>query len=180
MRYQQLEISGAWLIDIEPNVDDRGFFARTFCSQEFSAHGLPQHFVQSSISYNEKRATLRGLHLQKAPSREVKLVRCVAGSIYDVVVDLRPDSDTFCKWVGVELSAQNRSTLVVPFGCAHGFITLEDCAELLYMMSEQQNSLLATGFRWNDPAFSIAWPIQPQVISERDAAYPDFSIKVSG
>lgn len=174
MRYRQLEIAGAWLIEIEPKSDDRGFFARTVCSQEFKQRGLPERFVQSSISYNTKRGTLRGMHLQKAPSKEVKLIRCTAGEIYDVVLDLRKDSPTFLKWIGVNLSAKNRSALIVPFGCAHGFITLQDDTELLYMMSEEQAPELATGARWNDPAFGITWPIAPQVISERDASYPDF------
>ena len=174
MIYRQLEIAGAWLIDIEPKSDDRGFFARTVCGQEFIQRGLPERFVQSSVSYNIKRGTLRGMHLQKTPSKEVKLIRCTAGEIWDVVLDLRKDSPTFCKWAGVNLSAKNRSALIVPFGCAHGFITLQDDTELLYMMSEEQAPELATGVRWNDPAFAISWPIEPQVISDRDAAYPDF------
>jgi len=180
MLYRELSISGAWVVEVDPLTDVRGFFARTFCSGEFAARGLPHSFVQSSISYNAKRATLRGLHFQREPSKEIKLVRCTAGAIYDVVLDLRPASQTFRQWVAVELSAANRTALVVPHGCAHGFITLTDESEVLYMMSEPQAAALASGVRWDDPAFGIKWPLVPQVISDRDATYPDFIPQIAG
>jgi dTDP-4-dehydrorhamnose 3,5-epimerase len=175
MKFTELAIAGVWVGEPEVRADERGFFARTVCAEEFSKQGLPANYCQSSISYNHRRGTLRGLHYQAAPSLEQKLVRCTQGVIYDVVVDLRPASPTFKRWVAAELSAVNRLALAVPHGCAHGFITLADGSEVLYMMSEAQNAALATGVRWDDPQFSISWPLQPVVISERDARYPDFS-----
>lgn len=175
MRVSQLSIAGVWVVEPEQRADERGFFARTVCFEEFSRWGLPANYCQSSISYNHQRGTLRGMHYQAPPSHEQKLVRCTQGAIYDVVVDLRPASQTFKQWVAAELTAANRLALAVPYGCAHGFITLTDGSEVLYMMSEPQNAALATGVRWDDPQFSISWPLQPVVISERDAQYPDFT-----
>jgi dTDP-4-dehydrorhamnose 3,5-epimerase len=175
MKFSELSVPGVWVVEPEPHADERGFFARTVCAEEFSQHGLPATYCQSSISFNPRRGTLRGMHYQAAPSEEQKLVRCTQGAIYDVVVDLRPSSPTFKKWAAVELTAANRLALAVPHGCAHGFITLEEGTEVLYMMSEPQNAQLAAGVRWNDPQFSISWPMAPVVISARDAAYPDFS-----
>jgi dTDP-4-dehydrorhamnose 3,5-epimerase len=170
-----LEIAGVWLLDISPHTDERGFFARTMCAEEFSTKGLPQNYPQSSISFNHARGTLRGMHLQVAPSKEAKLVRCTRGAIFDVVLDLRRSSPTFGRSLSVELSAENRRSLAIPEGCAHGFITLQDASEVLYMMSEPQQAQLARGVRWNDPIFGIPWPFSPVVISERDATYPDFT-----
>jgi dTDP-4-dehydrorhamnose 3,5-epimerase len=174
MFFSETELRGVWVVTPQPHHDERGLFARTFCAEEFAKHGLPVTYCQTSTSYNTTRGTLRGMHYQKAPSRESKLVRCAQGAIYDVVLDLRVDSATFGRSVGIELSAENRLSVVVPHGCAHGFITLTDRSEVLYMMSEPQAPHLACGVRWNDPTFSIAWPLTPLVISERDATYPDY------
>jgi dTDP-4-dehydrorhamnose 3,5-epimerase len=175
MRATQLAILGVWLLEIEPHIDDRGFFARTACAEEFLKWGLPTQYPQSSVSFNTAKGTLRGMHLQIAPSKEAKLVRCTQGKVFDVVLDLRPASPSFHQSIGVELSAENRFSLAIPEGCAHGFITLVDASEVLYMMSEPHQPNLARGVRWNDPAFGISWPIPPTVISDRDATYPDFT-----
>ena len=174
MRFSQTELTGVWMVDIDPRSDERGLFARTFCIEEFSNHGLPSNYCQASTSFNKHKGTLRGMHFQKAPSREAKVVRCTRGAIYDVVLDLRVGSSTFGRSVGYELTAETRRSLVVPHGCAHGFITLADATEVLYMMSEPHAPHLASGVRWNDPSFSISWPLEPVVISERDASYSDF------
>ena len=165
---------GAVIIDVEPFEDERGFFARSFCSREFAAHGLSPHVAQCSISFNRTRGTLRGLHFQRPPHAEVKLVRCTAGVLYDVIIDLRPDSLTFRRHFGVELSARNRKMLYVPEGFAHGFQTLQDDTEVCYQMSTPFCRDAAAGVRWNDPAFAIDWPLAVTVISERDRTYPDF------
>lgn len=172
MLFRPLSLTGAYVVELERRDDPRGFFARTFCQDEFAAHGLPTCFVQCNLSWNASRGTLRGLHFQKAPSREGKLVRCTAGAIWDVLVDLRPDSATRFRWEGVELSAHNHSSLYVPPGFAHGFQTLTDGAEVFYQMTDMYAPDLADGVRWNDPAFAIAWPIPEPILSERDASYP--------
>lgn len=141
---------------------------------EFEAHGLNPRLAQCSISFNARRGTLRGLHLQVPPYAEAKLVRCTKGAIYDVVVDLRPQSPTYLQWIGVTLTATNRAMVYIPEGCAHGFLTLEEQSEVLYQMSEFYHPESARGVRWNDPAFRVAWPFAPEIISERDRAYPDF------
>jgi dTDP-4-dehydrorhamnose 3,5-epimerase len=174
MRFVETELQGVWIVDLEPHRDERGLFARTYCAEEFASRGLPNIFSQASTSFNTARGTLRGMHYQKAPSKEAKLVRCTQGVLYDVVLDLRVESTTFGRSVGIELSADSRRSVVIPHGCAHGFITLADATEVLYMMSEPHAPHLATGVRWNDPTFSISWPLHPAVISERDASYPDF------
>lgn len=175
MRCTELSLPGVWRVEIEPSCDERGFFARTFCAEEFAQIGLPSTYCQSSVSFNQKRGTLRGMHFQANPSKESKLVRCIRGAILDVVLDLREGSESFGRSVGVELSDDNRTALAIPAGCAHGFITLKDESEVLYMMSEPFNPSLSRGVRWDDPRFSISWPFSPLVISERDAQYPDFS-----
>ncbi len=164
-------------IHLDEKHDDRGFFARTWCEREFRDHGLNPKIVQCSVSFNERAGTLRGLHYQAEPHAEDKLVRCTRGAIYDVVLDLRPDSSTFTKWVGRELTAVNRHALYVPRGCGHGFITLQDQTEVLYQMSEFYFPESARGVRWNDPAFGIEWPGTTEVISERDRSYEDFESK---
>jgi len=174
MRFLETPLAGARVIEIVPHADARGFFARTFCRDELVAAGLPGDFMQASVSYNLRRGTLRGMHFQAAPHEEPKLVRCTRGAIHDVIVDLRPTSATHCRWFGVELSAENRRTLYVPPGLAHGFQTLVDDTEILYQMAEPYVPALARGVRWNDPAFAIAWPIADPFMSERDAAYPDY------
>jgi dTDP-4-dehydrorhamnose 3,5-epimerase len=174
MNFRPLAIPGLAMVAIEPTYDERGFFARSFCADEFRAAGLLSEVVQCSISFNTRRLTLRGLHYQVEPFSDPKLVRCTRGRMFDAVVDLRPESPTYCGWAGVELAAVDHWTLHVPRGCAHGFLTLEDATEVFYMMSERQVPDAARGVRWNDPRFGIAWPAMPDVISERDAGYPDF------
>jgi dTDP-4-dehydrorhamnose 3,5-epimerase len=174
MRFTPSELADIVIVDVEPHVDGRGLFARTFCEAEFAAAGLPTRFVQSSVSFNTRRGTLRGLHYQAPPKPEAKLVRCTHGTIHDVVVDLRPSSATFLRWISVELTAENRRALYIPGGCAHGFQTLTDDAEVLYLMTEFYAPELARGVRWNDPVFGVEWPIADPRLSERDATYPDF------
>ena len=174
MRFTETGIPGVWMVEIEPHRDARGFFARSFCQREFAEHGLPTEFVQCNISYNEKRGTLRGMHFQKPPSPEGKLVSCLSGGILDVVLDLRPDSPTYCRWTAAELSRDNHTALYIPPGLAHGFQTLEDGSDVFYMMTEFYQPGLAGGVRWDDPAFGITWPLLPPGISDRDAAFPDF------
>jgi len=174
MKIIPLKIEGAALIEIEPIADERGFFARNFCQQEFADAGLALNVVQSNLSQNVKKGTLRGLHFQAQPKPDPKLVSCINGAIFDVVVDVREGSPTFCQWSSVELTAHNHKALFVPPGCAHGFITLTDNALVHYQMGETFVADLARGVRWNDPAFGVGWPMAPVVISERDANYPDF------
>jgi dTDP-4-dehydrorhamnose 3,5-epimerase len=166
---------GVWLVSPEPVEDVRGFFARTWCQREFAAAGLIDQWVQSSISFNKKRGTLRGLHYQRAPHEEAKLVRCTAGAIYDVVVDLRRDSPKFRTHMAVELTAQNRTAIYIPKGCAHGFQTLQEDTEVLYHMSEFHAPDHTAGVRWNDPVFGISWPDGNPILSERDRSFPDFA-----
>jgi dTDP-4-dehydrorhamnose 3,5-epimerase len=167
-------LDGAWIIDLKRLEDDRGFFARSFCQDEFKSHGLDSRIAQTNVSFNRRRGTLRGLHFQARPHAEAKLVRCTQGAIWDVIVDLRPRSSTFKRWYGVELSAANRRSLYVPEDFAHGFQTLTDDAEVLYFMSELYYPDFARGFVWNDPAFGIEWPIASPTMSERDRAFPRF------
>jgi dTDP-4-dehydrorhamnose 3,5-epimerase len=168
-------IPGVAIVEIEPHADERGFFARSWCRQEGEAHGLGLLTTQCNISFNTRLGTLRGMHSQAAPYEEIKLVRCTRGSIFDVAVDLRLESPTFGRHVGVELSADNRRALYIPEGCAHGFLTLADDAEIFYLMSAEYSPSHARGFRWNDPFFAIDWPAEVRVISERDRTYPDFT-----
>ena len=172
MKFQQSPLAGAYTIEMDRLEDERGFFARSYCAQEFAARGLPAAMPQSSVSFNARRGTLRGLHYQAEPHAEDKLVRCTAGAIYDVIVDLRPDSPTARRWFGVELNAANHRSLFVPKGLAHGFITLRDDTEVLYMISVPYAPGFERGLRWNDPAIGISWPTSPSVVSARDAAYP--------
>jgi dTDP-4-dehydrorhamnose 3,5-epimerase len=168
-------LQGAYIVDIEPIEDERGFFARSWCREEFGAHGLRCNVVQSNISFNRRKGTLRGMHYQVEPNEEAKLVRCTRGSVYDVIMDLRARSRTFKQWVAVELTAANHRMLYVPEGLAHGFQTLEDDTEMLYLMSAFYHPECARGVRWDDPAFGIAWPQSGgRIISDKDKAYPDF------
>lgn len=176
MKFQETELQGVWLVDLDRREDNRGFFARTYCEKEFAAHGLTTRFVQCNLSSNRRRGTLRGMHFQNEPKPEIKLVRCVRGSVYDVVADLRRDSSTYQKWIGVELSAANGRALYIPAGIAHGFQTLEDETELYYHMGEFYDPSLAAGVRWNDPAFGFVWPLSDPILSEKDAAYPDYQL----
>jgi dTDP-4-dehydrorhamnose 3,5-epimerase len=168
-------LEGAYIIELEPFADERGYFARTFCRNEFEAHGLNPCVAQCNVSFNRKRGILRGMHYQDAPFWEVKVVRCTRGSIYDVIIDLRPDSDTFKKHFGAELSAANSKQMYVPEGFAHGFQVLEDDSEVFYQMSQFYSPDHARGVRWNDPAFGIQWPVPDPIMIDRDSSYPDFS-----
>lgn len=171
MKFAETKLKGAHVIEPERLEDDRGFFARTFCRKEFEAHGLNPILVQSSISFNAKKGTLRGMHYQTPPHEETKLVRCTRGSVYDVILDLRRGSPTFKQWVAVELTADNRCALYIPAGFAHGFQTLTDHTEILYQMSEFYHPESARGVRWDDPAFGITWPLPDPIISQRDQSY---------
>jgi dTDP-4-dehydrorhamnose 3,5-epimerase len=173
MVFTETRLAGAHVIDLQPMADERGFFARTFCQREFSERGLDATFVQCNLSGSTRRGTLRGLHYQLPPRAEAKLVRCVRGAMYDVIVDLRPESTTFLQWVGVELTAESGRALFVPRGFAHGFETLGDDTEILYQMSEFHAPEAARGIRWNDPLLGITWPEDVRCISARDGAYPD-------
>ena len=172
MIFTESPLPGAFLVDLMPSTDERGFFARTYCAQEFAAQGLATELQQCSVSYNLRMGTLRGLHYQRPPHEEHKLVRCTAGAIFDVIVDIRPKSAHYRRWYGTQLTAQNRRSLFIPPGFAHGFITLSDETEVYYMISVPYAPEHAQGFRWSDPAFGIQWPLAPSVISPRDAAYP--------
>lgn len=174
MIFHGTKLPGTFEIDLEPMTDERGLFARSWCQNEFAESGLNPKLVQCNISVSRRKGTLRGMHFQYAPYEEAKLVRCSRGAIYDVVLDLRPESSTFKQWIAVVLSAQQRKMVYVPEGCAHGFLTLEDDVEVFYQMSEFYHPEAAGGVRWNDPAFEITWPAKVEVISERDRTYPDF------
>ncbi len=174
MIFLPASLPGAWEIRPDRKEDERGFFARTWCRNEFEDHGLNPRLCQCNISFNPRKGTLRGMHYQAAPNQEAKLVRCTRGALFDVAVDLRPESPAFRHWTAVTLTAENRSALYIPEGCAHGFITLEDDTEVLYQMSEFYCADAGRGVRWNDPAFGIAWPAEVCLISERDRTYPDF------
>ncbi len=172
MKFTETTIDGAYRIEPERLVDERGFFARTWCQREFDEHGLDSRLVQCSISFSPRRGTLRGMHYQAPPHAEVKLVRCTQGAIYDVILDLRSDSRTRLAWAAFELTSENRSALYIPRGVAHGFLTLADNCEVAYQMSDVFDRESARGVRWNDPAFGIEWPGPVTTISQRDANYP--------
>jgi dTDP-4-dehydrorhamnose 3,5-epimerase len=176
MIFKETKLKGAFIIEPEVHFDSRGFFARTFCQREFIQHGLNPMVVQCNVSFNKKRGTLRGMHHQIAPHQEVKIVRCTAGAIYDVIIDLRPDSVTFKNWLGVELTAENRKMVYIPEGFSHGFMTLKDDTEVFYQMSQFYAPESGFGIRWNDPFFGVIWPDEVAVISDRDMNYPDFLI----
>jgi dTDP-4-dehydrorhamnose 3,5-epimerase len=174
MRFTELALTGAFLIDLERLEDDRGFFARSFCRHEFERRGMNPNVVQCNVSFNRRRGTLRGMHYQVAPRAEAKLVRCVRGALYDVIIDLRPESTHYCEWLPVHLSAADYRMLYVPEGFAHGFQTLEPDTEVFYQMSECFVPECGGGIRWDDPAFKIEWPLQDVIVSERDRRFPDF------
>ena len=172
MIFKATPLSGVWIIEPQRLGDDRGFFARSFCREEFEAHGLNPDVVQCNVSWNARRGSIRGLHYQAAPHAEAKLVRCTRGAIWDVAVDLRSGSPTFKRWTAVELSAENHLALYVPEGCAHGFQTLADDTEVVYQMSASHRPGAERGVRWNDPALAIAWPLETVTLSDRDRALP--------
>jgi dTDP-4-dehydrorhamnose 3,5-epimerase len=172
--FSETIISGAWSIEAERISDERGFFARAWCRQEFEAHGITADLSQANVSSSNRAGTIRGMHFQRSPHKEMKAVRCLRGAVFDVVLDLRPDSATFCKWHGEELSAENHRMLVVPEGCAHGFQSLVDDTEVFYMVSSAYAAESEGGVRWDDPAFGIKWPLPVSEISPKDGAFPDF------
>lgn len=174
MIFQETELKGAFIIEIEKIQDNRGFFARSFCQREFEKHGLNTQVVQANVSYNRNEGTLRGMHYQAAPYGEVKLVRCTQGAIYDVIIDLRPDSPTYKQWIGVELTSENYKMLYVPENFAHGFQTLEDNTGVTYQVSQFYSPGSERGARYNDPAFGIQWPVEVRVISDKDKSWPDY------
>ena len=171
MIFTRTALEGLWQVDLERRADERGFFARSYCGAEFAAHGLPAGFLQCNVSFNARRGTLRGMHWQAEPHPEGKLVRCTRGAVFDVAVDVRAESATLHRWVGVELTAENGRALYIPGGFAHGFLTLEDATEVFYQMSETYHPECARGARWDDPAFGISWPGPPLVISGRDLEF---------
>ena len=174
MIFTAARLKGAFVLEPERREDDRGFFARTFCQHEFKAHGLNPQVVQCNIAYNLKRGTLRGMHFQNPPFQEAKLVRCTKGAIYDVILDLRSDSETYMQWVSAELTEENHKMFYVPEGFAHGYQTLSEPAEVIYQVSQFYAPESASGVRHNDPAFGIRWPLEVTAISELDKKWPDF------
>lgn len=174
MKITPSSLRGAFVIDLQPISDERGMFARIFCAREFEAFGLDPRLVQANVSFNYRCGTLRGMHYQVAPCEEIKLVRCVRGAIFDVILDLRRDSPTFARWQGWELSADNHRGLYVPAGLAHGYQTLTGDTEVIYQVSEFYSSAHERGVRWNDRAFAIVWPLAPTLISEKDRNWPDY------
>jgi dTDP-4-dehydrorhamnose 3,5-epimerase len=176
MRFEELPLAGAFVISPERHDDERGWFARTFCRDEFAAHDLVGDFVQCSASFNARGGTLRGMHFQCAPHAETKLVRCTRGAVFDVLLDLRGGSTTFRHWHAVELTEHNGAAVYIPAGLAHGYQSLVDASEVFYQITERHAPAASIGVRWDDPAFGIEWPIRPPILSERDAGYPDFCL----
>ena len=174
MIFTKTKLANVVLIDIDRKEDERGFFGRTFCRQEFAGQSIDFNIAQSNVSYNKAKGTLRGMHMQMAPFKEAKLVQCIRGSIYDVVIDMRRESATYCLWLGTELSDKNKTILYIPEGFAHGFITLEDDTEVSYQISEFYKPGYEKGLLWNDAFFNISWPMKPVVMSEKDKNYPSF------
>jgi dTDP-4-dehydrorhamnose 3,5-epimerase len=175
MRFTETALPGAFVVDVERHDDERGFFARSWCAQEFQDRRLNPCVVQCNVSWNRVKGTLRGMHYQVAPHAEVKLVRCTKGAVYDVIIDLRDTSPTFLQHVGFELSADHHRALYIPEGFAHGFLTLRDDSEVFYQMSAIYEPSAVRGVRWNDPAFGVSWPLPVSVISDRDRHYADFT-----
>ena len=172
-------LPGGYVIELDRRNDDRGYFARTWCKREFQQIGLNDSLVQCSVSHSQRRGTLRGMHWQAEPHGEVKIVRCTRGAIFDVIIDLRPESPTYMLHLGVELTAESGRALYIPDGVAHGFVTLEDATEVFYQMSAFHEPASARGVRWNDPAFDIEWPVTNPILHPRDSAYPDYVAMVA-
>lgn len=175
MIFTETKLKGAFILDVKKLEDERGFFGRSWCQREMEEHGLNANVVQANVSYNHKKGTLRGMHYQLSPYEETKLVRCTRGAIYDVIIDLRPESPTYKQWIGVELTADNYRMLFVPERFGHGFITLEDNTDVTYQVTQFYTPGAERGIRWNDPAFNIEWPIEPVIISEKDKVHPDYT-----
>lgn len=174
MKFTPTKIHGSYIIDLQKIEDERGFFARAFCTDEFAQYGLETNFPQINMSFNHKKGTIRGLHFQTAPHEEVKLVRCINGEIFNVIIDLRPESETYLNWFGVLLSADNHKMLYVPKGCANGYQALIDGAKAFYATSSKYAPEAENGIRWNDPKFKIEWPISEVIVSKKDAGFSDF------
>ncbi|TWR26993.1 dTDP-4-dehydrorhamnose 3,5-epimerase [Mucilaginibacter achroorhodeus] len=174
MIFTETKLKGAFTIDVKRLEDDRGFFGRSYCMEEFDIQGLNINVMQSNVSFNKKKGTLRGMHMQIAPYGETKLVRCTRGSIYDVIVDLRPKSETYTQWVGVALSAATYRMLYVPEGFAHGFITMQDNTDVTYQVTQMYVPIAEKAYRWDDPAFDIKWPVDPVVVSDKDRSHAPF------
>ena len=176
MIFTPTKLDGAFVVELERREDERGFFARSWCADEFAEHGLDTSIAQCNISFNKARGTLRGLHFQRPPHAEVKLIRCTRGAVFDVVVDLRPASPTYCQWVGIDLTEENGRMIYVPEGFAHGYQTLVDSSETFYQVSAAYAPNAEGGVRWDDPAFAIAWPeVENRIMNERDRGWPDFA-----
>jgi dTDP-4-dehydrorhamnose 3,5-epimerase len=175
MKFQKAMLEGVWHITLDRKTDERGFFARTWCKEEFEKQGLDAQISQCSTAFNAKKATLRGMHFQKAPFGEIKMISCARGAVYDVLLDLRPESKTFCKWMAVILSEDDSQILYVPEGIAHGYQTLTHESQLFYQMNRPYEPSAASGVRWNDPTFDISWPEVPdRIMSDKDSSWPDF------
>lgn len=174
MIFTETKLKGAYLISIETKEDERGYFGRTYCKNEFAKQNIDFSIAQTNISYNKNKATLRGMHMQRAPHKEAKLVQCISGSLYDVIIDMRPDSPTLYQWIATQLSADNNTMLYIPEGFAHGFLTLENNTRVLYQMSEFYKPGAEQPLLWNDPFFNIHWVVEPQIISEKDKVNPLF------
>jgi dTDP-4-dehydrorhamnose 3,5-epimerase len=174
MIFTETKLKDAYIIELKKMGDQRGFFARAWCQREFDEHGLVSQVVQANLSYNKAKGTLRGMHYQRAPYAETKLIRCIRGALYDVIIDLRPDSPTYMQWLGVELTTENHKMLYVPEGFGHGFQTLVDNTEAFYQVSEFYTPNAEGGIRYDDPAFNIEWPLEVQVISDKDKSWPDY------
>ncbi len=172
MIFTETIFKGSYILEYEKIIDERGFFARSFCKNEFSKHGLKTDIIQCNISFNSKKGTLRGMHMQLPPKAEAKLVRCTRGRIYDVIIDLRPESETYCKWLAIELTGKDNKAIYIPEGFAHGFQTLEKNTEVFYHMFEFYDPEYAIGLRWDDQAFGIEWPLPNPIISDKDTSYP--------
>ena len=174
MKFIETPLKGAYIIELDKRGDERGFFARTFCKKEFVDVGLNNEIAQINNSLSADKGTLRGMHYQLHPKAEDKIIRCISGEIFDVIIDLRQDSQTYCKWYGIELNSENRKMIYIPQGFAHGFISLKENTEIFYLVTEFYSPELERGIRWNDPKFNIHWPIEPHIISDKDNNHPDF------
>ena len=176
MIFTPTKLDGAFVVELERREDERGFFARAWCADEFAEHGLDTSIVQCNVSFNKRCGTLRGLHFQRPPHAEIKLIRCTRGAVFDVIVDLRPASPTYCQWVGIDLTEENGRMIYVPEGFAHGYQTLVDSSETFYQVSAAYAPEAEGGVRWDDPAFAIAWPeVENRIMNERDRSWPDFA-----
>jgi dTDP-4-dehydrorhamnose 3,5-epimerase len=178
--FAETKLKGAFIIDVKRLEDERGLFGRVWCKKEFEEHGLNPNVLQANVSYNKRRGTLRGMHYQVAPYSETKTIRCTSGSLYDVIIDIRPHSPTFKQWIGVELSAENYKMIYVPEGFAHGFITLEDHTSVHYMMTGYYTPGADAGINFNDPTFNIQWPLKPTIISDKDKSLPFLQLHFKG